>query len=168
MIDGKMKLFGGSLFLLLCLTTSSLQARTTKIRHFKISNLENVRFNSKRFNNPVIISFFFIDCVPCRTEIPRLFHFIRSKYPKAALLFVDPIEADSIEEMTQFSARLKVPASYFYPDPFGNLIKKFGNTLKKVTGQPVFPQIFGLKQQKVIFHFLKFEEGEIRKIREIL
>lgn len=45
-------------------------AKAEQASEFFISSLSNQRFESKKVNGPFVMSFFFVDCLPCRKEIP--------------------------------------------------------------------------------------------------
>ena len=40
---------------------------------FWIKNLERQRFDSRKQDQPYVLSFFFVGCVPCIKEIPALY-----------------------------------------------------------------------------------------------
>ena len=92
---------------------------------FWIKNLEGKRFNSKKINTTFVVSFFFVNCIPCIKEIPLLYKFMSKDYPDVPLLFIDPIKQDSKKNIKKFAKKLNVPLSYFYKDSFGSISKKF-------------------------------------------
>ena len=86
---------------------------------FWIRSLEGKRFDSRKEKSPYVISFFFVNCIPCIKEIPELYKFMSTNYPNVPLLFIDPIKDDSKKDIQRFSEKLKVPLSHFYKDSFG-------------------------------------------------
>ena len=92
---------------------------------FWIRSLEGERFDSRKEKSPYVISFFFVNCIPCIKEIPELYKFMNTNFPNVPLLFIDPIKEDSKKDIQRFSEKLKVPSSYFYKDSFGTISKKF-------------------------------------------
>ena len=57
---------------------------------FWIRSLEGKRFESKKEKSPYVLSFFFVNCIPCIKEIPELYKFMNTNYPNVHLLFIDP------------------------------------------------------------------------------
>ncbi|MDH5751906.1 MAG: TlpA family protein disulfide reductase [Deltaproteobacteria bacterium] len=129
---------------------------------FWISNMEGQRFDSREFEGKTIISFFYVNCAPCIEEIPELHKLVSKQYPKAALLFIDPVEDDTPQAITEFAKRLNVPLKYFYHDSIGKIGKKFYN------GNMYFPTIFGISEGKVMFKITKLDEESKEKIHEVL
>ena len=86
---------------------------------FWIRSLEGKRFDSRKEKSPYVVSFFFVNCVPCIKEIPELYKFMNINFPNVHLLFIDPIKEDSKKDIQRFSEKLKVPLSHFYKDSFG-------------------------------------------------
>ena len=131
---------------LLLLSQHSLFAKPPA-PEFWISNLERVRFDSRQQSTPYVLSFFFIGCVPCVTEIPALYNWMRSNAPEAKLLFISPLKADSKKDIERYATQLQVPKSYFYSDPFGRVLKKFFPEQTK----SVFPTLVGVAGGEVAF-----------------
>ena len=69
------------------------------IRPFRISNLEDKLFDSrKEIGEPIVISFFFTRCPPCWKEMPELFAYMKKENKLDRLLFVDSyVDAKGIE-----------------------------------------------------------------------
>ena len=129
---------------------------------FWIKNFEGKRFNSKKQNTPFVVSFFFVNCMPCIKEIPLLYKFMSEDYPNVPLLFIDPIKQDSKKKIKKFAKKLKVPLSYFYKDSFGSISKKFFK--KKIA----FPTIVGIKEGKYIFKYKGIDDKTIIEIKSLL
>ena len=129
---------------------------------FWIRSLEGKRFDSRKENSPYVISFFFVNCVPCIKEIPELYKFMKINFPNVPLLFIDPIKEDSKKDIQRFSEKLKVPSSYFYKDSFGTISKKF------FKGTMSFPTIVGIKGNKYLFRFNGIDETILDKIKLLL
>jgi len=129
---------------------------------FWIKNLEGKRFNSKKQKSVYVISFFFVNCVPCIKEIPVLHKFLSTYYPDVPLLFIDPIKKDSKNDIKNFSKKLNVPLSYFYKDSFGSISKKF------FKGKMAFPTIIGMRGNEYLFRFNGIDETQLDKIKSLL
>ena len=106
------------------------------IRHFRISNLEDKRFDSRKaLGEPIVISFFFTRCPPCWKEMPELFAYMKKEDRLHQLLFVDSfVKAKGIEVdddpdtkrmIQKFIEKLKINPSNVYFDSLGSLLKKF-------------------------------------------
>ena len=130
--------------------------------NFWIRSLEGKRFNSKKVTSPYVLSFFFVNCVPCIKEIPELYKFMSTNYPNVPLLFIDPTKDDSKKVIQRFSEKLKVPSSYFYKDSLGTISKKF------FKGKIAFPTIIGIRKNEYIFRLNGIDESQLEKIRSLL
>ena len=126
--------------------------------NFWISNLKGKRFDSRKTEQPFILSFFYVNCIPCIKEIPKLYEFISSQHPEISLLFIDPIKDDSKKEIKIFSKKLEVPESLFYKDTYGSVSKKF------FKNKFAFPTIIGVRKGKQIFRFNGLEEDTLDEI----
>ena len=144
----------------LFLSVESTLAKTPP--KFWIRSLEGKRFDSRKEKSPFVISFFFVNCVPCIKEIPDLYTFMNSNFPKVPLLFIDPIKEDSKKDIQRFSEKLKVPLSYFYKDSFGSISKKF------FKGKLSFPTIVGIKRNKYLFRFNGIDQTQLDEIKSLL
>ena len=129
---------------------------------FWIKNLEGKRFNSKKKKSAFVVSFFFVNCVPCIKEIPELYKFVSTNYPNVPLLFIDPIKDDSKKDIQRFSEKLNVPSSYFYKDSFGTISKKF------FKGTMSFPTIMGISGNEYLFRFNGIDKTKLDKIKSLL
>ena len=129
---------------------------------FWIKNMEGKRFNSKKHKSAFVVSFFFVNCVPCIKEIPVLHKFMSTNYPDVPLLFIDPIKEDSKNDIKNFSKQLNVPLSYFYKDSFGSISKKF------FKGKMSFPTIIGIEGKRYIFRYNGIDEETISEIKTFL
>ena len=129
---------------------------------FWLKNLEGKRFNSKKQNSVFVVSFFFVDCVPCIKEIPVLHKFMSTNYPDVPLLFIDPIKKDSKNDIKNFSKQLNVPLSYFYKDSFGTISKKF------FKGTMSFPTIMGISGNEYLFRFNGIDKTKLDKMESLL
>jgi thiol-disulfide isomerase/thioredoxin len=129
---------------------------------FWIRSLEGKRFDSKKETSPYVLSFFFVNCVPCIKEIPLLHKFMSTNYPNVSLLFIDPIKDDSKKDIQSFSENLNVPSSYFYKDSFGTISKKF------FKGTMSFPTIVGISGNEYLFRFNGIDESQLKKIKSLL
>ena len=130
---------------------------------FWIKNMEGKRFNSKKQKSAFVVSFFFVNCVPCIKEIPLLHKFMSTNYPDVPLLFMDPLKSDSKKDIKNFSKRLNVPLSYFYKDSFGTISKKFFSK-----GKMYFPTIVGIEGGKFIFRYSKIDKNILSQIKSLL
>ena len=129
---------------------------------FWIKNMEGKRFNSKKHKSAYVVSFFFVNCVPCIKEIPVLHKFMSTNFPDVPLLFIDPIKEDSKNDIKKFSRKLKVPLSYFYKDSFGSISKKF------FKGKMAFPTIIGIRGNEYLFRFNGIDKTKLDKIKSLL
>ena len=129
---------------------------------FWLKNLEGKRFNSKKQKSAFVVSFFFVNCVPCIKEIPLLYKFMSTDYPDVPLLFIDPIKQDSKKNIKNFAKKLNVPLSYFYKDSFGSISKKF---FKK---KMAFPTIVGIEGKRYIFRYNGIDEEIIAEMKRLL
>ena len=157
-----MKLISSFLLLLLFLIpVDSIYAEQPP--EFWLKSVEGKRFRSSKQNSPYVISFFFVNCLPCIKEIPMLHQFMSTNYPSIPLLFIDPIKSDSKKDIKKFSKSLKVPLSNFYKDSFGSISKKF---FKK--GKMYFPTIVGIKGKKYLFRYSKIDKKILNEITSLL
>ena len=157
-----MKLISSFLLLLLFLIpVDSIYAEQPP--EFWLKSMEGKRFRSSKQNSPYVISFFFVNCLPCIKEIPMLHQFMSTNYPSIPLLFIDPIKSDSKKDIKKFSKSLKVPLSNFYKDSFGSISKKF---FKK--GKMYFPTIVGIKGKKYLFRYSKIDKKILNEITSLL
>ena len=122
------KIFVCWVFYLLTLTfilgyQTPLEAK--KSPNFWIRNLEGDRFDTRRHKGTYIISFFFVNCVPCIKEIPELPSLVTKEFPNTKLLFIDPVDEDSENDIRDFANKLEIPHEFFYRDSFGSVSKKF-------------------------------------------
>ena len=129
---------------------------------FWIRSLEGKRFDSRKEKSPYVISFFFVNCIPCIKEIPELYKFMNTNYPNVPLLFIDPIKEDSKKDIKRFSEKLEVPLSHFYKDSFGAISKKF------FKGKMSFPTIVGIKGKEYLFRFNVIDQTQLDKIKLLL
>jgi len=157
-----MKLISSFLLLLLFLIpVDSIYAEQSP--EFWLKSMEGKRFRSSKQNSPYVISFFFVNCLPCIKEIPMLHQFMSTNYPSIPLLFIDPIKSDSKKDIKKFSRSLKVPLSNFYKDSFGSISKKF---FKK--GKMYFPTIVGIKGKKYLFRYSKIDNKILNEMESLL
>ena len=158
-----MKLISSFLLLLLFLIPiDSIYAEKTP--EFWIKNMEGKRFRSSKQNSPYVISFFFVNCPPCKKEIPMLHQFMSTNYPSIPVLFIDPIKSDSKKDIKKFANKtLKVPLSLFYKDSFGSISKKFFNK-----GEMYFPTIVGIKGNKYLFRYSKIDKKILNEMKSLL
>ena len=157
-----MKLISSFLLLLLFLIpVDSIYAEQSP--EFWLKSMEGKRFRSSKQNSPYVISFFFVNCLPCIKEIPMLHQFMSTNYPSIPVLFIDPIKSDSKKDIKKFSKTLKVPLSNFYKDSFGSISKKF---FKK--GEMYFPTIVGIKGKKYLFRYSKIDKKILNEMESLL
>lgn len=148
--------------LLFLLLVPSMSAAAEKAPRFWIKNLNGERFDTKRHKGPILVSFFFVGCVPCIKEIPMLRTFVETKIPHVALLYVDPIKEDTQADVEEFAKQLNVPAKYFYRDPLSRLMRKF---FKEQIG---FPTIVGVKNKMKVFRLDGIHADTLVMIEETL
>lgn len=129
---------------------------------FWINNLQGERFDSQTHQGPIVVSFFFVGCVPCIKEIPLLHAFMAKEFPHAGLLFVDPIRDDSQQDVEEFADRLGVPRAFFYRDPLSRLQRKF------FSEQIGYPTIVGVKNARRVFTLNGINADALERIRAAL
>lgn len=127
--------------------------------NFWISNLEGQQFRSSNQKTPYVISFFFVDCIPCKKEIPQLYELISKKYPGVGLLFIDPVSEDTTNRIRAFAESRNVPTKYFYHDSLGVIARKFGI-------KAVFPTIVGVKQNRITFRLNDLSERSLSRLKK--
>ena len=160
----RMKVGAACLLMVLAIALSAPAPAAGRGFKFWISNLEGKRFDSRKKKGPIIISFFFVDCVPCKVEVPQLYQLMSGKYPEAYLLYVDPLAEDSSGYIKEFADSSEVPYSFFYHDPLGTMTKKFFKG-----SQFVFPTIVGLnKKRKEVFRLHDLHAESLAKIEALL
>jgi len=107
-----------------------------EIRTFRIKNLEGKEFNSSLAKGePIVISFFFTRCPPCKKEMPELFSYMKKENRLHQLLFVDSyVDAEGIELsdypdtrrlIEKFAEDYKLNPANVYFDTLGSFLKKF-------------------------------------------
>ena len=107
-----------------------------EIRSFWIENIEGKEFNSRKaLGEPIVISFFFTRCPPCRKEMPELFSYMKKENRLHQLMFVDSYvkikgidvhdEPDTERGIKKFIEELKISPANVYFDEFGSLLKEF-------------------------------------------
>ncbi|MDX2471188.1 MAG: TlpA disulfide reductase family protein [SAR324 cluster bacterium] len=101
---------------------------------FASLNLKGDVYNSKRSNGkPLVISFFFTTCGPCKVEMPELYKIMKAKGKEKQLFFVDPYnkhlkfsgELDNKRAVKKFVKKLHIPMELVYFDAIGALTKSF-------------------------------------------
>ena len=117
-----------------------LQAGQASIPFFSARALDgrSVVFAAGEQAKPMILSFFFTTCLPCKKEIPLLYAWAKAKGVTENLLFIDPYfksagiqeAGDTTAMIEQFAAKAGVPAGLFFPDLVGALAKKVHTTGK--------------------------------------
>ena len=127
---------------------------------FRLRSISGKRFDSRKHPGPIVISFFFVDCLPCIKEVPQLHALIGEQYPQAALLFVDPIADDNKADIEDFADRLEVPPGFFYRDPLGRFAKRY------FKGKFIFPTIVGFRDGKYLFRVRDLSPESLEKIRQ--
>lgn len=147
---------------LLVYLTSVETALCKEVPTFWLRNLEGKRFDSRKQEQPYVLSFFFVNCVPCIKEIPQLYQMMKAEFPDTPLLFIDPLKEDSKKEIKRFAKRLKVPLSYFYMDRFSSVSKKFFD------GKMTFPTIIGVRDGNYLFRHNGLNEQILDEIRRLL
>ena len=124
-------------YLFINIFSGSLHGMEPKdIRRFRIENLEEQLFDSRKaLGEPIVISFFFTRCPPCWKEMPELFAYMKKEDRLHQLLFVDSyVDAEGIELsdypdtrrlIEQFTEDYKLNPANVYFDTLGSFLKKF-------------------------------------------
>ena len=137
-------------------------SQAKKIPNFFISNLDGDRFDSRKHQGAYILSFFYVNCIPCIKEIPQLYNLIKKEFPQTKLLFINPVNEDSGRDIRRFAKKLQVPLKYFYRDRFGSVSKKFFDR------KYAFPTIIGVSNRMLLFRHSGLEKEIEKDIREKL
>ncbi|SVC45960.1 uncharacterized protein METZ01_LOCUS298814, partial [marine metagenome] len=120
------------LIFLLSLNEVSLAQDQTQLPSFRIRNLSGELFDSrKHLGKPLVLSFFFTRCPPCRKEMPALHQFMSQEGLLEELLFVDSYvkalkivdEPDTERKIKNFINLIKIPPERVYFDEIGTLLK---------------------------------------------
>ncbi|MBC8257818.1 MAG: TlpA family protein disulfide reductase [SAR324 cluster bacterium] len=148
----------GSLFL------HSTPAEAKEFQRFFIKNLENKRFDTRKYRGkPYVMSIFYTKCIPCIKEIPQLYTFMSENFPYVPLLFVDPLDEDSKNDIRKFAKKLNVPSELFYKDSMGIVSRRFF-----AGGQYAFPTILGLRDLSYLFRFSGIDANILAEIKSKL
>lgn len=139
------------LILLVAGSSPGLAAETAAAPSFFISNLNGERFISRNVGDPIVLSFFFVDCMACRKEMPGLYGYLRKAHPRVRLLFIDPLESDTTLRIGRLASRLGIPERYFYFDALGAIAGKFGVNRR-------FPTIIGIRNGRIVFRLHDLSE----------
>ena len=127
------------------------------IASFKESDMAGNKYNLKEMTGKVVVlNFWFINCPPCRQEIPHLNEVVESYKNNKDVVFI----AMALDEKYDLEAFLKTsPYQYNIIDKAGYIAQKYGVNL--------FPTHVVLdKQGKVLFHTSGFGSGTIPWIRK--
>ena len=117
-----------ALILLLSLFFASQSFAAGEPIQFASLNLKGDVYNSKRLNGkPLVVSFFFTTCPPCKAEMPELYKIMKAKGKEKQLLFVDPYnkhlkftgKLDSKRKVKKFVKKLKIPLDSVNFDAIG-------------------------------------------------
>jgi hypothetical protein len=87
---------------------------------------------------------------------------VTKEFPNTKLLFIDPVDEDTENDIRDFVKKLEIPHEYFYRDSFGSVSKKF------FRGKFAFPTIVGVSKRKLIFRHSGIDEEVKEDIRDKL
>ena len=150
---------------------------------FRIRNLSGELFDSrKHLGQPLVLSFFFTRCPPCRKEMPALYEFMRQEERLEQLLFVDPyVKALEINEVPDterqiriFVNSLKIPPKNVFLDQIGTLLKKMSQggafpKAKRIGTLVIYPTIIVIDGSgKLVLSLEGTGPGFLEKIRKVL
>jgi len=113
---------------------------------FWIKNMEGKRFRSSKQNSPYVISFFFVNCPPCKKEIPMLHQFMSTNYPGIPVLFIDPIKSDSKKDIKKWlKKRVMISLKNLKIKKFECLLLHDANSLLSKNGDEIYKSINNIK-----------------------
>ena len=150
---------------------------------FRIRNLSGELFDSrKHLGQPLVLSFFFTRCPPCRKEMPALYQFMRQEGRLEQLLFVDPyvkaleiIEVPDTERQIRNFVKLhNIPPESVYFDQIGSLLKKMSQggafpIAKRIGTLVIYPTIIVIDgSRKLILSLEGTGPGFLDKIKKVL
>ena len=104
------------LYVFVLVLGSHKHVEAKKVPNFWIRNLEGDRFETRRHKGSYVLSFYFVNRIPCIKEIPQPHAMMSKEFPCSKLLFIDPVEDDSKREIAEFAKKLKIPGAFFYRD----------------------------------------------------
>jgi len=150
---------------------------------FRIRNLSGELFDSrKHLGKPLVLSFFFTRCPPCKKEMPALYEFMSQEGRLEQLIFVDPyVKAleinevpDTERQIRKFVNSLNIPPERVYFDQIGTLLKKMSQggafpKAKRIGTMVVYPTIIVIDDSgKLILSLEGTGPGFLEKIRKVL
>ena len=171
------------LIFLLSLNEVSLAQDQPQIPNFRIRNLSGELFDSRKHQGkPLVLSFFFIRCPPCRKEMPALYKFMSQEGLLEELLFVDSFvkalkiedEPDTERKIRNFIDSINIPPERVYFDEIGTLLKKMSQSgafpkAKRIGTLVVYPTIIVINGSgKLVLSLEGTGPGFLEKIRKVL
>lgn len=108
---------------------------------------------------PVLISFFFTGCLPCKKELPELEN-LYSRYARRVGMYLISTDAEGSETVRPYISRMKITIPV--------LIDKYSD-VAKLYGIDKYPSMLLIgKNSKVIFVSYGYSEQNIIKLEEAL
>ena len=171
------------LIFLLSLNEVSLAQDQTQLPSFRIRNLSGERFDSrKHLGQPIVLSFFYTRCPPCRKEMPALYEFMRQEGRLKQLLFVDSyVKAlkisdapDTERQIRKFVNLLNIPPESVYFDQIGTLLKKMSQSgafpdAKRIGTLVLYPTIIVIDGSgKLVLVLEGTGPGFLDKVKKVL
>jgi len=168
---------------LLSLNEVSLAQDQTQLPSFRIRNLSGERFDSrKHLGQPIVLSFFYTRCPPCRKEMPALYEFMRQEGRLKQLLFVDSyVKAleinevpDTERQIRKFVNLLNIPPESVYFDQIGTLLKKMSQSgafpdAKRIGTLVLYPTIIVIDGSgKLVLVLEGTGPGFLDKVKKVL
>jgi len=110
-------------------------------------------------NKPVLISFFFTACVPCKRELPELEN-LYLRYNNNVSIFLISTDAEGSEAVRPYIKRMKITIPV--------LIDKYSD-VAKIYEIDKYPSMFLIgRNGKVIFASYGYNEENISRLEEVL
>ena len=171
------------LIFLLSLNEVSLAQDQTQLPSFRIRNLSGERFDSrKHLGQPIVLSFFYTRCPPCRKEMPALYEFMRQEGRLKQLLFVDSyVKAleinevpDTERQIRKFVNLLNIPPESVYFDQIGTLLKNMSQSgafpdAKRIGTLVLYPTIIVIDGSgKLVLALEGTGPGFLDKVKKVL
>ena len=155
----------------------------TQMPSFRIRNLSGEKFDSRKHQGkPLVLSFFFTKCPPCREEMHALYNFMSQEGLLEQLLFVNSYvkalnidgEPDTERGIRNFIKIINIPPERVYFDEIGTLLKKMSHNsafpqAKRLGTLVVYPTIIVIDGSgKLVLSLEGTGPGFLEKIRKVL
>jgi peroxiredoxin len=108
---------------------------------------------------PILVSFFFTDCLPCKKEIPELDE-LNKKYSSKIKMFLVATDKEGSDVVIPYIEKMKVSIDVLI-DRYSDAAKDFGVTQ--------YPSLFIIgRDGKIIYSCKEYNKDNIKNIEQIL